>query len=122
MIRLITALLLLFASTLILFKAPLHFLWLLAVVITNYLYIFIGLSLLVLITAFCYKKYKRAVLLFSLAGIIIYSLPLVAAYRLNNYLPSQVTNAFHGATHTNGLQQPFSFIKMFSSMGIKDVN
>ncbi len=121
MLRLIISVLLLLVSLLILFKAPLHFLWLLAVVITNYPYIFMLLSSALFISCFWAAKLKLAGMFISFVSLVIYTLPVLSAYKQAGYLQDNFTKAFPSTYKQGQLKQPYSFFAMFAGIGIKDV-
>ncbi len=119
MIRLVIAILLLLSSLLVVYKAPMHFLWLLAVVITNYPWLFILLCMAVFISAFWAAKYKLLVMFVSLAALAIYTLPVVYIYKKSTRVKTTLAKSFHGTKHIN--RQPFNFFTMFSGLTIKQV-
>lgn len=120
MLRAILSVLLLLLSLLIVFKAPLHFLWLVAVVITNYPYVFMAAALLLLITGFLYKQKRPVILITSFIALLLYTMPVIAAYQQNAQLPAGLTKSFKLAAG-KGLTSPFSFFKMFTGIGVKTI-
>lgn len=121
MIRLIISILLLLSSLLVICKAPLHFLWLFAVVITNYPFVFIFLSSILFISCFWAATFKLAAIFISFASLVIYTLPVLSAYKQGSHLKDGIAKAFPSPGNGNGLQQPFNFFTMFGGLGIKDV-
>jgi len=120
MLRAILSVLLLLLSLLIVFKAPLHFLWLVVVLITNYPYVFMAAALLLLITGFLYKQKRPVILITSFIALLLYTMPVIAAYQQNAQLPAGLTKSFKLAAG-KGLTSPFSFFKMFTGIGVKTI-
>ena len=114
MLKLIFALLLLLISLLVLFPAPANFLWLVAVVLTNFPYVFITLAAISFYLGTKATKYHWPIMLISLATFIIYTLPIVAAYRQKSNVPLAMKNIFP-VKDERSLPTVFSFFKMFSA-------
>ena len=114
MLKLIFAVLLIIFSLLVLFPAPANFLWLVAVVFTNFPYIFIMLASISFYLGTKATKYHWPIMLISLAALIIFSLPVVAAYRQKKDVPLLMKNIF-AVKDENSLPTVFSFFKMFSA-------
>ena len=114
MLKLIFALLLLLISLLVLFPAPANFLWLVAVVLTNFPYVFITLAAISFYLGTEATKYHWPIMLISLVAFIIYSLPIVAAYRKKSDVPMVMKNIFP-VKDERSLPTVFSFFKMFST-------
>lgn len=121
MLRVILSVLLCLLSTLVLYKAPLHFLWLLAVVITNYPYAFIITSIVLLASAFAYAKYRPVILITTFVSLLLYTMPVIGAYQQNARLTGGLGKAFKTSNNAIGLTNPFSFFKMFTGVGVKAV-
>lgn len=122
--RLIVAILLFLLSLMVFFKAPTNFFWRVSVAITEFPYIFIASTLLIYFIT--YKtdltKYKIATLIVSGSTIVIYTLPIIQAYQRGNNLTTDLAKAFPFHNEPDQLQQPYSFAKMFSGIGITDVS
>ena len=112
MLKLIFALVLLLISLLVLFPAPANFLWLVAVAVTNFPYVLILLAGISFYIGICTTKYHWPIMLISLAAFIIYTLPIVAAYRQKKDVPLVMKNIFP-VKDENSLPTVFSFLKMF---------
>ncbi len=119
--RLIIAALLFSISLLVLFKAPTNFFWKVAVAVTEFPYIFVLASLLFFVLCINIHPYRLPVLVLSGAAFILYSLPMIEACVRGAQL-----NAFNKAFPSEGmdraLEQPFSFRKQFSGIGITAVD
>ena len=114
MLKLIFALLLLLISLLVLFPAPANFLWLVAVVLTNFPYVFMVLAAISFYLGTKATKYHWPIMLISLASFIIYTLPIVAAYRQKSNVPLAMKNIFP-VKDERSLPTVFNFFKMFSA-------
>ena len=112
--KLIFALLLLLVSFLVLFPAPANFLWLVAVAVTNFPYVLMLLAGLSFYVGTRATKYHWLIMLISLAAFIIYTLPIVAAFRQKKDVPVAMKNTFP-VKDENSLPVAFSFFKMFSA-------
>lgn len=115
--RLIVAGLLFLLSLMVFFKAPTNFFWRVAVAITEFPYIFILASLLFFFVCLKANKYKTVVVTLSSITTLIYILPLIQVYVRGNNLEEDLRKKFPFKENEQHLQQPYSFIKMFS--GIK---
>jgi len=117
---LVIAVLLVLISLLVLFKAPTNFFWKVAVAVTEFPYIPVMVCLVFL--GFCFKTipYKIPVLVITGAATIIYTLPMIMAYARGAKL-GEFSKTFPSANLNKELEQPFSFIKQFSGLGIKTV-
>jgi acetyl esterase/lipase len=118
--RLIIAALLCLISLLVLFKAPTNFFWKVAVAVTEFPYIFALVSLLFF--GFCIKatSYRIPVLIMMGVTSVIYMLPIIMAYVRGAKL-DEFHKHFPSASLDHALEQPFSFIKQFSGIGMKEI-
>jgi acetyl esterase/lipase len=121
MLRLILAVFLFLLSLLVLFKAPTNFFWRVAVAVTEFPYIFILVALVLFISCFWADKYKFVSLGISGISLLLFMLPIIKAYQRGSNLPDELTKVFPSKTNSSQLQSPFSFFKMFSGIGIKEV-
>ena len=120
--RLIFALILFSLSLLVLIKAPTNFFWKVAVAVTEFPYIFIGVSLSFFIFCFWTKSYKIPALLLTAGSSILYFTPLIKVYARGIVLQEELYRNFPSANLLRQpLQQPFSFTKMFTGLGIKEI-
>lgn len=118
--RLVVAVLLLLISLLVVLKAPTNFFWKLAVAVTEFPYIPLLVSLLFF--GYCFKaaSYRMPVLIIMGLTSISYMLPMIMAYVRGSRL-DELNKTFPSANLNHSLEQPFSFGKQFSGIGIKDV-
>lgn len=117
--RLIIAIVLLLLSLLVVFKAPTNFFWLVQVAVTEFPWISTLVSLVFFILCFNSEKYKIPALLLSGLSIVFFSLPVAGAYIRGKNLEQDLAKKF--LFNKKHLETPFSFIKMFSGIGIKDI-
>jgi len=120
MIRLILSIVLFLLSLLVVFKAPTNLLWRATVAITEYPYIFAGAALLLLISCFWADYYKLLSVLFSLVALVIFSSTIFRAYVFASKLNLGMSMMI-GTGHEQ-LEEPFSVSKMFTGIGIKEVD
>lgn len=76
MIKLVYAAILFLLSLMVIFRAPVYFLWLADVAITSFPFIFIGLSLIGFVSGLWVSKYQGLVLILSFSSLIFFTLPL----------------------------------------------
>ena len=113
MIKLIFAFVLLLLSLLVLFRAPTNFFWLVAVAITDFPYmpmILAGFSFYLGDKA---TRFHWPILVISGAAFIIFSLPIIAAFRQTATVSSGMKKVFP-VKDEEGLPSVFNFFKMFS--------
>lgn len=117
--RLIASALLLLLSLLTVFKAPTNFLWRVSVAVTEFPYMFIGVSFVFIFIVL--KKNKYRVISFVLTGIALafYSLPVIRAYQRGVTLKEELSLIFPFDENTRSIKRPYSFVKMFSGIEIK---
>ncbi|WP_323519341.1 alpha/beta hydrolase [Mucilaginibacter sp. 10I4] len=108
--------LLFFASLLTVFKAPTYHLWVLAIAVSEFPLIFIGLTGLLLIGCFWVEKYQSASILIGVLALVLFLSPVARAYMVASTLKQNFNTAFGpGSTIINGdnTQPVFSFTKLF---------
>ena len=116
MIVLILLVILLLASLLTVFKAPAYHLWLLAIAVSEFPLLFIGITSLLLITIFWVEKYQLASAVTGVLALILFASPMIRAYIVASTVKPEFTAAFGaGTTIINGdnTQQPFNFLALF---------
>src|ERR1700754_2537204 len=112
MIRLIISIALLLVSLLAIFKAPEYYLWMLAILVTEFPWIFILLTSALLLTGFYTDKYQLAGTVAGIAAVLLFTSPIVRAYMLGESLKQDLTQTFGPGSENN--QPPFSFWKQFT--------
>lgn len=119
--RLIVAGILFLLSLMVFFKAPTNFFWRVSVAITEFPYIFILASLILCVFCFKADKFKMISLIISGLTFIIYTVPIIKAYTRSIQLAETIALSFPYKEKETYLKQPYSFIKMFSGIGIKEI-
>jgi len=94
MIRLILIILFAAISLLAVCKAPTYHLWMLAIAVTEFPYLFCGILLILLLSGIWMHKYQLTGTLIGLAALFLFLSPVVRAYRVARDLPSQLEAAF----------------------------
>lgn len=118
--RLIVTGILFLLSLMVFFRAPTNFLWRVSVAITEFPYIFILASLLFFFVCLKANKYKTAVITLSGITTLIYILPIIQVYSRGNNLAKDLKKKFPYKEKELQLQQPYSFVKMFSGINPKE--
>lgn len=125
MIVLILLVVLLLASLLTVFKAPTYHLWLLAIAVSEFPLIFIGITGVLLVAVIWVEKYQMASAVIGVLGFLLFTSPIVRAYVVAwNVKQEFVTTFGPGSTIMNGdnNQPPFSFLKLFKTSGVKQAD
>jgi hypothetical protein len=120
-LRLFIAVILLLLSLLVIVRAPTNFLWLADAVVTSFPYVFMLLAAVLFLSAFYYEKFRWFILLCSLIAFILYALPVVTVYCRGKYLSKELSNIFPSSSTNDELKKPFSFLKMFTGIGIHNI-
>jgi acetyl esterase/lipase len=116
MIRFIISILLLLVSLLAIFKAPEYHVWMLAILITEFPWIFMALTSIVLLTGFYVDKYPLAGTITGVIALVLFTSPIIRANAISASLKQNLTEAFgQDSTLTDdNSHPPFSFWKQFS--------
>ena len=118
MVILILLIILLLASLLTTIKAPTYHLWLVAIAVSEFPLIFIGITGVLLVTAFWADKYQLTSVVTGIVAILFFASPVIRAYAVASNLKQGFTAAFGpGSTIINGdnTQSPFSFFTLIKS-------
>ena len=116
MLRLIIIVVFFLLSLLTLFPAPAMFLWYAAIIVTEFSWVFMLVSLGLFVWAFRDKKLKVPGLTLSLAAFFLYAIPLLQASQLSARLDTEMARAF-GNGNAGGNPAPYSFFRMFKRSG-----
>jgi acetyl esterase/lipase len=125
MVVLILLIVLLLASLLTVFKAPTYHLWLLAIAVSEFPLLFIGITGGLLIAVIWIEKYQVASAIIALVALLLFCSPIIRAYMVASTLKQGFVTAFGpGSTIINGdnNQPPFSFFRLFKTAGEKQKN
>ena len=97
-------------------KAPAYYLWLLAIVVTEFPLIFVGITSLLTLWGIWVQKYQFAGTVLGLVTIVIFLSPIIRAYWITKDLQISMDKSFNTLTAN---ETPFSLAKLFT--GTKDV-
>lgn len=117
MIRLIVIIILLLISLLTVFKAFEYYMWMFAIIASEFSWFFILLTLITIGSGYYTSKYQLAGTIIGLIALMFFISPIVRAYSVAGSLKQDFTKAFGpGSTILNGdnNQPSFSFRKMFT--------
>jgi len=124
MVRFILIFLLFLVSLLAIVPAPTYHLWILAILVTEFPYIFIIVTIVLFLIRTRLIWYKRAGNTLSFITLILFLSPVFRAYAIASKLPRELNTTLG----TQGsklikpyLTQPFSFFSMFSGIDGKAV-
>lgn len=112
MIRLILVIILFLISLLAVCRAPEFHLWLLAVAVTEFPWVFAGITLLVLGCGFWISKYNFAGTIIGIIAMVLFVSPIVRAYIAAGTLTKGLDAGLD--IKYKGNSSPFSFFKMFA--------
>lgn len=116
MLRLILLVLLFLISLLAVFKAPAYYLWLLAIAVTEFPFLFISITSILLVAGIWLNKYQMTSNIFGLLALILFLSPIVRSYIAASTLRQDFAHAFDaGSAAFKGdtTKKPFSFLRMF---------
>ncbi|MDN3550891.1 alpha/beta hydrolase [Mucilaginibacter aquaedulcis] len=112
MIRLVISIALLLVSLLAIFKAPEYHLWMLAILVTEFPWIFMLITSALLLTGFYTDKHQLAGTIAGIVALILFTSPIIRAYKVANRLNQTLTETFGRESEIKEI--PFSFWKQFS--------
>src|ERR1041384_3062117 len=113
MVRLIGLIFLFLLSLLAVFNAPAYYLWLVAIAVTEYPLIFVGITIAVLVCGFWAKTYKLPGHIIGGIALLLYLSPIARSYNIATTLAEDMDIALGKITHL--VEKPFSPLRMFSS-------
>jgi acetyl esterase/lipase len=125
MIVLILLVVLLLASLLTVFKAPTYHLWLLAIAVSEFPLIFMGITGVLLFAVIWVEKYRLSSTIIAVLALLLFSSPIIRAYVAASTVKQQFIAAFGpGSTIINGdnNQPPFSFFRLFKTANVKSTD
>jgi acetyl esterase/lipase len=118
MMVLILLIVLLLASLLTVFKAPTYHLWLLAIAVSEFPLLFMGITGVLLILVVWIDKYQFISLITGVLALLLFASPIIRAYLVASKVKLGFVTAFGaGSTIINGdnNQPPFSFFKLIKT-------
>jgi acetyl esterase/lipase len=118
MIRLVLIIILLLISLLAIFKAPTYHLWLLAIGVAEFAWIFIVITLVLLLGGFIPSKYQLTGTITGLIALMLFLSPIIRAWSEGRQLAAAVDHTFG---RDPSAKLPFSFAAMITGNHFKDV-
>jgi acetyl esterase/lipase len=124
MARLVLTILLFMLSLLCIGSAPTIELWYVAILATEFSWIFLAISALSLLWGFRVKRYRSAGSFFGVIAFLLFLVPVAGAYRISTHLDKEMGAAFgardlHTKPHSD--KKPFSFWQMVAGIGESQV-
>jgi len=115
MLRLVLLIILFLASLLTLFKAPAYYLWLLAIMVTEFSWIFISTTGLILASGFWVNQYKTAGNIIGILALLLFFSPIIRAYSVAGHIKKEMQTALGSGKPLifPGQREPFSFGRLF---------
>lgn len=117
MFRLILLVVLFLISLLAVIRAPQYHLWLLAIAVTEFPWIWMLLTFILLLMGIRTDKYVLAGTVTGIAALLLFLSPVVRIYAVSSGLDKHLTAAFGSAQH-DGVN-PFSAVKMITGINSK---
>jgi acetyl esterase/lipase len=124
MVRLILLFLVFLLSLLCIFPTPSHYTWYFSIMVTEFPWIFLILSAILVIWVLRSKKYKAAGLALGILSFILFLCPVVGAYMVGSNLEQRFEDAFGpGTARLTGLRQhsAFSMGRMITGIGAETI-
>jgi len=112
MIRLGLSIASLLLSLLSVFSAPTYHTWLLAVMVTEFPLIFMGIALVLILMASITDRFKTAGTVISVLALILFASPVARALLIADNLRIELNQAFKGTDVSTPTDPPFSFWKL----------
>ena len=122
MFRLVITIIFFLLSLMCILPAPEAHLWYLSIIITEFPWIFILISLLLLLWGLKVKKRRRAGAIVGWFALVLFLYPVLNAYYISFSLEKKLETAFgKGNIQLNHHEAPFSFWRMFTGLGMKEI-
>ncbi|MBW4890659.1 alpha/beta hydrolase [Mucilaginibacter sp. HMF5004] len=114
MIRLILLIFFFLLSLLAVFKAPAYYIWLTAIVVTEYPLILVAITALITLSGIWIAPYRLTGNIIGIVTIVIYLSPVVRAYWVSKDVNEDMKRAFANASLPVN-KSPFSFLSLFKA-------
>jgi len=112
MIRLGLSIASLLLSLLSLFSAPTYHTWLLAVTVSEFPLIFMGIALVLILMSSITDRFKTAGTVISVLALVLFASPVARALLIADNLRIELNQAFKGTDVSTSTDSPFSFWKL----------
>ena len=119
MARLIILCVLFLLSLLCVYRAPALYLWYLAIMVTEFPWVFWILTTIVLLLGFVTVKYQLAGTIIGVAALILFLTPVIRAGSISNHLNADLDAAFGLSPRQN--VEPFHLAQMFTGINTRQV-
>ncbi len=119
MLRFLLIFLLFLVSLLAVLPAPTYHLWILAILVTEFPYVFIILTIILYLFKSRLIGYKRAGNILAIISLILFLSPIFRAYNIASKLPQEIKVSFGNQVSnikSPHLNKPYSFFSMFSGI------
>lgn len=114
MIRLVLIVVFFLISLLSVFKAPMYYLWLLAIGVTEFPLVFAAIVAVLLIVGFWVHKYQLAGTIIGVISLLLFLSPIVRSYIVAGNLQNEMDKSL-GTISSSNSDKPFSIGRLFSS-------
>jgi len=124
MIRLVFLSLLFLASLLTVLKAPQYHLWILSILVTEFAWIFITVTLLILIFGYGNEKYHHLATVIGIIALLLYCSPIVRGYKVAAQLNAGFEAAFGKGSSNLASEpgkKPLRFFRMITGIAAKQI-
>jgi acetyl esterase/lipase len=113
MTRLILIIILFLISLLAVFKAFEYHIWLLAIGVTEFPWLFSSITFVILLTGFWVNKYQMPGTVIGIIALILFLSPIFRAYILAGNVRGEFDKAFN-VSNTDSITPPFTITKLFA--------
>jgi len=114
MVRLVLIIIAFLVSLLSVFRAPTYHLWMLAIGVAEFAWVFITITFVLLVTGLYPGRFQLAGTLIGIAALLLYISPVIRAYFIARDLPTAMDKALDEHEEETGRTTPFSFITMLT--------
>jgi acetyl esterase/lipase len=124
MIRLVFLSLLFLASLLTVLKAPEYHLWILSILVTEFAWVFIIVTLLILIFGYGNEKYHHMATVIGIIALLLYCSPIVRGYKVAAQLNAGFEAAFGKGSSNLASEpgkKPLRFFRMITGIVAKQI-
>lgn len=124
MIRLVFLSLLFLASLLTVLKAPQYHLWILSILVTEFAWVFIIATLLILIFGYGNEKYHHMATVIGIIALLLYCSPIVRGYKVAAQLNAGFEAAFGKGSSNLASEpgkKPLRFFRMITGIAAKQI-
>lgn len=114
MVRLVLIIISFLVSLLTIFRAPTYHLWMLAIGVAEFAWVFVTITFVLLVTGFYAGRFQLAGTLIGIAAIVLYVAPVLRAWYISRELPAAMDKALGEQKDESAQGTPFSFLTMLT--------